>query len=57
MRSTDDFEFHGSGRQIEGDIQIEIEKEAETAEALHAYVYYIQDSRLDIEGGKLIQAI
>ena len=42
--------------RIEGasqSIQIEIEKEAETAGALNAYVYYIQDARLDIAGGRL----
>ena len=56
MRTTDDDSLHGSGRKIEGasqSIQIEIEKEAETAGALNAYVYYIQDARLDIDGGRL----
>ena len=56
MRTTDDDSLHGSGRKIEGasqSIQIEIEKEAETAGALNAYVDYIQDARLDIDGGRL----
>ena len=56
MRTTDDDSLHGSGRKIEGasqSIQIEIEKEAETAGALNAYVYYVQDARLDIDGGRL----
>ena len=56
MRTTDDDSLHGSGRKIEGasqSIQIEIEKEAETAGSLNAYVYYIQDARLDIAGGRL----
>ena len=56
MRTTDDDSLHGSGRKIEGasqSIQIKIEKEAETAGALNAYVYYIQDARLDIDTGRL----
>ena len=56
MRTTDDDTLHGSGRRIEGtsqSIQIEIEKEAETAGALHAYVYYIQDAQVNIEAGRL----
>ena len=50
MRSSDDDTLHGSGRRIEGDsqsIQIEIEKKAETAGALNAYVFYIQDAQIN----------
>ena len=56
MRTTDDDTIHGSGRRIEDasqSIQIEIEKEAETAGALNAYVYYIQDAQLQLEAGRL----
>ena len=56
MRTTDDDSLHGSGRKIERasqSIQIEIEKVAETAGTLNAYVYYIQDARLDIDTGRL----
>ena len=56
MRTTDDNSLHGSGRKIEGasqSIQIEIEKESETAGALNAYVYYVQDAQLQIEAGRL----
>ena len=47
MRTTDDDSLHGSGRKIEGasqSIQIQIEKKAETAGNLDAYVYYIHDA-------------
>ena len=56
-RTTDDSTLHGSGRKLKTgeSIRIEIEKEAETAGALDAYVYYIHDARLDIDGGKLQQ--
>jgi hypothetical protein len=60
MRSTDDDSLHGSGRKLEGasqSIQIEIEKTAETAGALNAYVYYIQDAQLNFDGGRLINAV
>ena len=55
MRTTDDDTLHGSGRKIEGgqNIHIEINKKAEAAGALNAYVYYIHDARLDIDGGRL----
>ena len=56
FRSTDDSELHGSGKSLEGvsqSVQIEIEKTAETAGNLDAYVYYIQDAREDIENGRL----
>ena len=60
MRSTDDPQLHGSGRKLEGasqSIQIEIEKEAETAGDLYAYVYYIQDAQLNIENGRLVNVV
>ena len=52
MRSTDDDTLHGSGRKIEGasqSIQIEIEKTAEASGDLNAYVYYIQDAKLNLK--------
>ena len=60
MRSTDDDTLHGSGRKIEGasqSIQIEIEKTAETAASLTAYVYYIQDAKLNFENGRLVNVM
>ena len=56
MHSSREPALHGSGRRLEGatnGIQIGIEKEAETAGALNAYVYYIQDAQLVIENGRL----
>ena len=60
MRSTDDDTLHGSGRKIEGasqSIQIEIEKTAEAAGSLIAYVYYIQDAKLNFENGRLVNVL
>jgi hypothetical protein len=57
MRSTVDNTLHGSGKKIEGPIRIEIEKKAETAGNLDAYVYYIQDAQLNFEAGRLINVI
>ncbi|GAG96119.1 unnamed protein product, partial [marine sediment metagenome] len=44
LRTTDDDSLHGSGRKLEGasqSINIQIEKDAETAGALDAYIFYI----------------
>ena len=60
MRTTDDDSLHGSGRKIEGSsqsIQVEIEKKAEGAGDLNAYVYYIADAQLNFEDGRLIKAV
>ena len=60
MRTTDDDSLHGSGRKIEGasqSIQIQIEKKAETAGNLDAYVYYIQDAQLNFERSRLVSTI
>ena len=60
MRTTDDDSLHGSGRKIEGasqSIQIQIEKKAETAGNLDAYVYYIHDAQLNFERSRLVSII
>ena len=60
MRTTDDDSLHGSGRKIEGasqSIQIQIEKKAETAGNLDAYVYYIRDAQLNFEKSRLVSNI
>ena len=60
MRTTDDDSLHGSGRKIEGasqSIQIQIEKKAETAGNLDAYVYYIHDAQLNFERSRLVSTI
>ena len=56
FRSTDNSELHGSGKRLEGvsqSVQIEIDKTAETAGDLHAYIYYIQDAQLLIKNRRL----
>ena len=60
MRTTDDDSLHGSGRKIEGasqSIQIQIEKKAETAGNLDAYVYYIHDAQPNFEKSRLVSTI
>lgn len=60
MRTTDDDSLHGSGRKIEGasqSIQIQIEKKAEPAGNLDAYVYYIHDAQLNFEKSRLVSTI
>ena len=60
MRTTDDDSLHGSGRKKEGSsqsIQLQIEKTAETAGNLDAYVYYIHDVQLNFEKNRLVNTI
>ena len=47
FRTIDENELHGTGRQIEntsGEITIQVEKKAESAGALKAYIYLIMDA-------------
>ena len=56
----DENELHGMGRQIGntlGVITIQIEKKAETAEALKAYIYLIMDAQLNIQNGAYVSAV
>ena len=52
FRAIDENELHRTGRQIgntsEG-ITVQVEKKAETAGALSAYIYLIMDARLNIQ--------
>ena len=60
MRTTDDDSLHGSGRKIEGSsqsIQLQIEKKAEAAGNLDAYVYYTHDAQLNFEKNRLVNTI
>ena len=60
MSTTDDDSLHGSGRKIEGSsqsIQLQIEKKAEAADNLDAYVYYIHDAQLNFERNRLVNTI
>ena len=56
----DENELHRMGRRIENaseGITLQIEKKAETAGALHAYIYLIMDAQLNIQSGTYLSAI
>ena len=60
FRMIDENELHGMGRRIENTsegITLQIEKKAETAGALNAYIYVIMDAQLNIQSGAYISAI
>ena len=60
FRMIDENELHGMGRRIENaseGITLQIEKKAETAGALSAYIYLIMDAQLNIQSGTYISAI
>ena len=54
FRMIDENELHGTGRRIENaseGITLQIEKNAESAGALNAYIYLIMDAQLNIQSG------
>ena len=58
--TIDENELHGTGRQIgntSGGITIQIEKKAESAGALKAYIYLIMDTQLNIQNGTYVSAV
>ena len=60
FRTIDENELHGMGRRIENaseGITLQIEKKAETAGALSAYIYLIMDAQLNIQSGAYVSAI
>ena len=60
FRTTDENELHGTGRQIgntSGGINIQVEKKAESAGALKAYIYLIMDAQLNIQNGTYVSAV
>ena len=60
FRTIDENKLHGIGRRIENaseGITLQIEKKAETAAALNAYIYLIMDAQLNIQSGTYISAI
>ena len=60
FRTIDENELQGMGRQIgntSGGIIIQIEKKAETAGALNAYIYLIMDAQLNIQNGAYVSAV
>ena len=60
LRTIDENEQHGTGRRIENaseGITLQIEKKAESAGALNAYIYLIMDVQLNIQSGAYVSAI
>ena len=60
FRTIDENNLHGVGRRIgnasEG-ITLQIEKKAESAGSLNAYIYLIMDAQLNIQNGAFVFAI
>ena len=60
FRTIDENELHRTGRRIENaseGITLQIEKKAESAGALTAYVYLIMDAQLNIQNGAYVSAV
>ena len=59
-RTIDENELHGTGRKIgntSGGINIQVEKKAESAGALKAYIYLTMDAQLNIQNGAYVSAV
>ena len=59
FRTIDENELHGTGRienASEG-ITLQIEKKAESAGALNAYIYLIMDAQLNIQNGAYVSSV
>ena len=60
FRTIDENVLHGTGRRIENaseGITLQIEKKAESAGALNAYIYLIMDAQLNIQNGAYVAAV
>ena len=60
FKTIDEKELHGTGRKIENaseGITLQIEKKAESARALNAYIYLIMDPQLNIQNGSYVSAV
>ena len=60
FRTIDENELHGTGRRIENaseGITLQIEKKAESAGALNAYIYQIMDAQFNIQNGTYVSAV
>ena len=60
FRTIDENTLHGMGRRIENaseGITLQIEKTAETAGNLSAYIYLIMDAQLNIQNGAFVSAL
>ena len=60
FRTIDENSLHGTGRRIENaseGITLQIEKKAESARPLNAYLYLIMDAQLNIQNGAYVSAV
>ena len=60
FRTIDEKALHGTGRRIENaseGITLQIEKEAETAGNINAYIYLITDAQLNIQNVTFVSAL
>ena len=60
FRTIDENTLHGMGRRIENaseGITLQIEKKAESAGNLNAYIYLIMDAQLNIQNGAFVSAL
>ena len=60
FRTIDEYELHGTGRRIENaseGITLQIEKKAESAGTLSAYIYFIMDAQLNIQNGAYVPVV
>ena len=60
FRTIDENELHRTGRHIENaseGITLQIEKKAESAGALNAYIYLIMDAQLNIQNGAYVSVV
>ena len=60
FRMIDENELQGTGRRIENaseGITLQIEKKAESAGALNAYIYLIMGAQLNIQSGAYVSAV
>ena len=60
FRTIDENDLHGTGRRIENaseGITLQIEKKAESAGALNAYIYLIMNAQLNIQNGAYVSAV
>ena len=60
FRTIDEHELHRTGRRIENaseGITLQIEKKAESAGALNAYIYLIMDAQLNIQNGTYVSVV
>ena len=60
FRTIDKTSLHLTGRKIENTsegITLQIEKKAESAGSLNAYIYLIMDAQLNIQNGTFVSAL